>query len=254
VAALVRILIVTSMAQLLLFDIDGTLILTGRAGVRALNHAFNEVFGLSDALTDIPLAGRTDRAIIAEALSRHAPRHEPDEAWLFAFRDRYLERLAVELDVDHPAKRVLPGIEPLLDALEGRPDVHVALLTGNFALGAEAKLRYFDLWRRFPWGAFGDSSVDRDELLPVALARAHEAGIRGLTPVDVVVIGDTPHDVACAHNNGARALAVATGPFAEAALEATGADVVLPDLADTRVVLSALESLAVRRYPSTHVR
>ena len=233
------------MPQLILFDIDGTLILTGRAGVRAMNHAFRETLSIGEALADIPLAGRTDRAIIAEALARFAPAHEADEAWVVAFRDRYLDRLRVELDVDHPGKRVLPGIGPLLDALETVPDTHVALLTGNFARGAEVKLGYFDLWRRFKWGAYGDATTDRNALLPVAMQRAREAGLMGLTPADVVVIGDTPHDVACAHSGGARAVAVATGPFSEAALADTGAEVVLPDLADTRGVLDALARLAV---------
>lgn len=235
------------MPQVLLFDIDGTLILTGRAGVRALNWAFHEAFGVEDILEGVSLAGRTDRAIIAEALARHAPGHEADDAWWLAFRDRYLERLAAELDVAHPNKRVLPGIEPLLDALDERDDLHVALLTGNFALGAEMKLRYFDLWHRFAWGAYGDSAVERNDLLPVALARAREAGMNDLNPMDVVVIGDTPNDVACAHSGGARAVAVATGPYGESALEQSGADVVMPNLADTRAVLSVLESLAVRR-------
>lgn len=235
------------MPQLLLFDIDGTLILTGRAGVRAMNYAFQETLAIADALADIPLAGRTDRAIIAEALARFAPSHEADEAWVASFRDRYLERLRVELDVDHPNKRVLPGIASLLDALDDIPDTHVALLTGNFVRGAEVKLGYFDLWRRFSWGAYGDATTNRNELLPVAMQRAHEAGLTGVTAADVVVIGDTPHDVTCAHVNGARAVAVATGPYSEVALLETDAEVVLPDLADTRQVLDVLARLAERR-------
>lgn len=234
------------MTQLLLFDIDGTLILTGRAGVRAMNQAFRETFGIDDALDGVPLAGRTDRGIITEVMARLAPGHEADEAWWAGFRDRYLDRLAAELGSDHPGKRVLPGIEPLLDSLEGRPGARVALLTGNFALGAEVKLRHFALWHRFAWGAYGDGAVDRNDLLPVAMSLARENGMSELSASDVVVIGDTPHDVACAHNGGARAVAVATGPYSEAALAATGADVVLPDLSDTRGVLSMLESLAAR--------
>ena len=234
------------MPQLLLFDIDGTLILTGRAGVRAMNRTFREALGIDDVLAGIPLAGRTDRSILSEVLARFAPTHPADDAWLLAFRDRYLELLTEELGSDHPGKRVLPGIEPLLDALDDRPDVHVALLTGNFALGAEVKLRHFGLWSRFPWGAYGDAAVNRNDLLPVAFERARENGLGGLSAADVVVIGDTPHDVACAHHGGARAVAVATGPYSEAALEATGADVVVPDLSDTQAVLSAIESLTAR--------
>lgn len=236
------------MPQVLLFDIDGTLIHTGRAGVRALEHVMHDEFGVADALAGISLAGRTDRAIILEVLARVAPSHEATDEWLVTFRDRYLERLSAELASDHPGKRVLPGVFDLLDALDGRgADACIALLTGNFALGAEAKLRHFDLWRRFAWGAYGDAAVNRNDLLPTALAQARAAGLTDVRPADVVVIGDTPHDVACAHSGGARAVAVATGPYDTAALAATGADVVMQDLGNTAAVLAALDAFAAQR-------
>lgn len=245
-AALVR--LVTSVPQVLLFDIDGTLIHTGRAGVRALEHVMHDEFGVGDALEGIPLAGRTDRAIILEVLGRVAPSHEATDEWLLTFRDRYLERLSSELASDQPGKRVLLGVFELLDALDARGDgACIALLTGNFALGAQAKLRHFDLWHRFAWGAYGDAAVNRNDLLPTAMAQARAAGLADVTPADVVVIGDTPHDVACARSGGACAVAVATGPYDTAALTATGADVVLQDLGNTRAVLAALDAFTAQR-------
>ncbi len=110
--------------------------------------------------------------------------------------------------------------------------MHVGLLTGNFEPGARIKLGHFDLWRRFRFGAFGDDHLDRRALVPVAIARAREAGVPAVADGRVVVIGDTPLDVDCARAHGARAVAVATGPFNRAALEATGADVVVNTLVE----------------------
>src|SRR5207249_4734188 len=131
------------------------------------------------------------------------------------------------------------GIRPLLDTLAADESCYLALLTGNFESAARAKLEYFDLWRYFPCGAFGDTTPERNSLLPKALARIHEIDGRRRAPTDVVVIGDTPLDVACAAAGGARSIAVATGGYDMEALTRAGADVVFNDLADTRAVLAA---------------
>jgi phosphoglycolate phosphatase-like HAD superfamily hydrolase len=221
------------MSKLLLFDIDGTLILTGGAGVRALDRAFHSLFGVHDVMLGVPLAGRTDLAILMDAATRVFPGFEPPPGWLDLFRQHYFTALAEELLVDAPGKGVLPGVRPALDALARVPGMHLALLTGNFRKGAEVKLGYFSLWDEFAFGAFGDESVDRNSLLPIALEHARERGIGPLAPRDVFVIGDTPYDVACALSGGAVAVGVTTGPYDRAALEGAGADVVLPDLSDT---------------------
>jgi phosphoglycolate phosphatase-like HAD superfamily hydrolase len=132
---------------------------------------------------------------------------------------------------------VLPGVTAALDAMDQEPSIVVALLTGNFERGAAIKLGHFGLWQRFRFGAFGDEHLDRRDLVPVALARAAEAGI---VPTSVVVIGDTPLDVDCAQHHGAIAVAVATGQHDVASLTATGAHLVLP----------TLESLDVRNLPA----
>jgi phosphoglycolate phosphatase-like HAD superfamily hydrolase len=137
-------------------------------------------------------------------------------------------------------KLVLPGVRELLDALAARDDVSMGLLTGNIAPAARIKLAYFGLWDYFAWGAFGDVHCDRNALFDLALeaARRHDG-----TKVErdrVFVIGDTPHDVACARGGGAVAIAVATGFSSADELRAAGADVVFDDLSDTASVMQRL--------------
>lgn len=230
------------MKTLVLFDIDGTLVLTGRAGVRALDRALADVCGVPHPLEGVAFAGRTDRAIIAHVLQRIGA--GMNEATIDAVRERYCLHLAEEVRRDSPhPKCVLPGVSAALAALgvlEAAGDVSVGLLTGNFMRGAEIKLGHFDLWRRFRFGAFGDSHTDRRDLVPVAIDAAARGGAGTFSPRDVVIIGDTPADVDCAHAHGARAIAVATGPFSVDALGATGAEVVVPDLSDWNAAWGAV--------------
>jgi phosphoglycolate phosphatase len=229
----------TLIDRLLLFDIDGTLVVTGGAGQRAMNRAFHEVFGIPDAFAGIDLAGRTDTSIIGDAFTRQGM--AADELNTARFRGRYLECLQDEVPRPGAGKRVLPGIQPLLEALDPEPRSFLGLLTGNFADAAEVKLAHFDLWRYFKCGAFGEDHGDRNHLVPVALARAQACGLpTHVEPAGVIVIGDTPRDVACAHAHGARCVAVATGEYTADRLRLAGADVVFEDLSDTAAVLEAL--------------
>jgi phosphoglycolate phosphatase len=223
--------------KIILFDIDGTLVLTGGAGVRAMTRAFEELFTVSDAFRGIPMFGRTDAGILFDAAAAHGV--APGE--LARFRGVYLAHLATEVGKPGPRKGIMPGVRPLLDSLSNRSDVYLALLTGNYEDAARLKLEYFDLWRYFRCGAFGDDAPDRNSLLPKALDRIRECGGPDVGPADVVVIGDTPLDVTCAAAAGARSIAVATGSYDVDALRSTGADVVLTDLSDEADVLRALQ-------------
>ena len=226
------------MRTLLLFDIDGTLILSGRAGLRALNCAFEEIAGVADGFRGMDAAGRTDGYLIEEAAKR-AGIEMPVEMRR-ALESRYYECLAHEIQFPGEGrKQVMPGVRPLIDTLRQRDDTVLALLTGNFRASARIKLEYFDLWKPFQFGAFADDATDRNLLVPIALQRAREAG-HDPREESVIVIGDTPLDVACAQAGGVRALGVATGSHTVDELREAGAYDVFEDLSDTSRVLSAL--------------
>lgn len=217
-------------ATLVLFDIDGTLLLSGGAGRRALNRAFQELFTVPDAFNGIPVAGRTDTTIFAEALGRVAI--DADTATHERFYTRYYEFLEVEIQHPGPRKGLMPGVRQLLERLKARADVSSAIVTGNFRRAARIKLDHFNLWHYFVCGAFGDDAPERDYLVPIAVERAKASGVHVELVHQVVVVGDTPLDVKCAAAVGARSVAVATGSFDEKALAASGADNVLADLSD----------------------
>ena len=227
------------MRKLVLFDIDGTLVLTGGAGLRAMNQAVEATLGHADVLNGIPLAGRTDWSILVDAVGKAG--REIDDELLRTLRDRYVANLAVE--IQHPGKgikAVMPGVRELLDELAVRDDVFVGLLTGNFEEGAKIKLGHFDLWRYFTCGAFGGDAADRNALVPFAVERAQQCGLPRIATTDVLVVGDTPHDVACAHAAGAIPVAVATGGYTVDQLRASGSDIVFQDLSDTHAFLQLL--------------
>jgi phosphoglycolate phosphatase len=208
---------------LLLFDIDGTLITTGGAGYRAMKRAVAHTLGDQRSLDGIPVAGRTDSIILRDAM---AVLGQP--ALTLDVRDRirdvYCEFLREEIELVGGGPGVLPG-------------VHVALLTGNFSQSAQIKLGYFDLWRFFAWGAYGEDAVDRNDLLPVALERYRARTGQAIDASAVVIIGDTPNDVAVARAGGTRSVCVTTGQYDRDALIAAGADVVFHDFSDVDEVL-----------------
>jgi len=209
-----------------------------------MSLAFEELFAVRDAFQGIPMAGRTDTWILADAASAHGISH--DSHGLSRFPEVYIRHLIKELEKPGARKGVMPGVRDLLDALSGRDDVYLALLTGNYEAGARIKLEYFDLWRYFPCGAFGDEAPNRNGLVPKAVARVAECGGPSFSAADAVVIGDTPLDVACAAICGARSIAVATGSHTVEELREAGADVALQDLGDTDQVLRVIADLGLR--------
>ena len=222
--------------KLLLFDIDGTLLLTGRAGEHALRAAFRERFGVEDDLSSISFAGSTDGAIARQMFAPHdIPPTAENIADLF---DGYVHHLALELP--RREGKVLPGIVELLEALHGREDCVLGLLTGNIEKGAELKLSHYGVWDFFEFGAFADDHVDRNKLGPVAHSRAAERHGISFEPEDVFVLGDTPRDIDCARAAGFVAVAIATGSCGKDELAAHGPDFLFGDLSDTRAVLATL--------------
>lgn len=225
-------------SRILLFDIDGTLLLSGRAGYRALTRTFEELFGVPRGFDGIPVAGRTDELILTAAAER--ARVTLDAPTRARFHRRYCELFAGEIHFPGPRKGLMPGVARLLETLARVDAVRCGLVTGNFAEPARIKLEHFGLRRYFGFGAYGDDAPVRDALVPIAVERARRARVEVRRPDDVVVIGDTPLDVRCAAAAGARSVAVATGSYDEAALRESGADAVLSDFSDAETAADVL--------------
>lgn len=224
--------------RLILFDIDGTLIDSGGAGVRSLDLAFEKVFSVPDAFHGISMAGKTDTQIIKESLRKHGL---PENGNFSAIIEAYLAHLRHE--ILNEGKHVKPGIYEILDQLLTMEEVGLGLLTGNLEQGARIKLEPFDLNRYFPSGAFGSDDEDRNRLLPVAVERFREMFNEKIEARQSLVIGDTPRDVECAHIFGAACIGVATGPYSAEDLVRAGADHVFEDLSNGPDVLRTIRSL-----------
>lgn len=231
--------------RLVLFDIDGTLLLTDGAGRRAIHRALLEEAGTAGPIDAYRFDGKTDPQIVRDLLSL-AGRGEVAAALVEAVCERYVAHLEVELQRPEQRTRLMAGVRELLDALnlvEREGQVVVGLLTGNIARGAELKLASAGLDpSRFVVGAYGSDAAHRPDLPAIARDRAEALVRRRIPGEDVVVIGDTPADVACARPIGARTVAVATGSYDVPALRAAGADHAFPDFEATQAVLDAILS------------
>jgi phosphoglycolate phosphatase len=225
--------------RLVLWDIDGTLVDSAKLGRDAFIEAFEEVTG-SPPATLVPFAGRTDLEIALDLL----------ESAGVALQDGLLERFGDALQRAMTARtedlrdrgRALPGAAEALARLAREPGVLQSLLTGNIEPNAEVKLGAFGLDRHleFEIGGYGSDHRERPELVAIARTKAERKHGLEIAAGDVVVVGDTPLDVAAAKQGGAVAIGVATGPYDEAALAESGADAVLSDLRDQEALMAAV--------------
>ena len=226
--------------HLLLFDIDGTLLVSGGAGEGALCDAMKARFGIEEDLAGVTLAGATDALIARQLLEKHHLAISPEN--VTSLLDGYLHELQGRLP-RHDG-RLLPGIVSLLDRLKAREDCVVALLTGNLVRGAELKLSHYGVWDYFEFGAFADDHHDRNALGGFAQSRAREKHGQEFSPESISVIGDTPRDIECGRAIGARTVAIATGTYSRDELAAHSPDLLFDDLSDTEVVIEALLKVA----------
>jgi phosphoglycolate phosphatase-like HAD superfamily hydrolase len=225
--------------KLVLFDVDGTLITSRGAGRRAMRTALERVFGDPGAIDEYDLSGRTDTRIVHDVMGARGWEPARVKERLDDFFEAYTAGLAAEIgDGRHVA--TLPGVSTLVESLAGSDEALVGLVTGNIEPGARIKLWPTGLWPHFRVGAYGSDHMDRRRLPSLAARRAHALVGRAFSPDEVVVIGDTPHDVDCARAFGAVAVAVATGRYSRAELEAERPDHLFDDLADVERVLAAL--------------
>jgi phosphoglycolate phosphatase len=226
--------------KLVLFDIDGTILLTDGAGKRAIHRALIDVFG-GTGPEDHRFDGKTDPQIVRELMRIEGHGDEHIDAHMSPLLDRYVEYLGEELRVGSSGVRVMPGVCDLLDVLDARDDIVMGLLTGNLEAGARAKLSSAGIdHARFRVGAYGSDHETRDELPAVAQRRAREELGISVRGGDVIVIGDTPADIQCGRGIGARAIAVATGHYTIDELRMHGPAAVFEDLSSTHDVVRAI--------------
>jgi phosphoglycolate phosphatase-like HAD superfamily hydrolase len=222
--------------KLVLFDIDQTILHSGGAGEKALTLALRDRLGREASLENIEIAGKTDIWITHRIFEAHGLDAKPES--VSDFLNGYLGHLKTQLGLSDG--RLLPGFPQILERLAVRPNVAVGLLTGNLRRGAELKLRHYGVLDHFSFGAFADDSQERNQLGPFARKRAEEAHGVTFRPEDIYIIGDTPHDIACALAIHAHGVGVATGRYSRAALEAASADYVFDDLSDIDTVINTL--------------
>jgi phosphoglycolate phosphatase-like HAD superfamily hydrolase len=226
------------MDRLILWDVDGTLLSTDGIAAEEMRATMRAVVGPAAPMARTAYAGKTDWQIIRESLPALSP--EVIDERLHEFVAGYVERLTARRDELVARSRVFPGVPAALEALSAA--ARQAPLTGNVAAIARLKLECVGLLHMLDAeaGAYGDDHHHRPELVPVAAARAEARYGRPFGGRQIVVVGDTPFDIACGKLNGARTVAVATGPFSAEELQSHGPDAVLPDLADTDRVVAAV--------------
>ena len=214
--------------KLLLFDIDGTLLRTNGTGRRLFEEVLTELCQRTISTAQVSFSGRTDPFILQETLEKAGL--PPDEI-------QQLIPLALNLYIDRASYtpddvQVLPGVRPLLDRLSHDPGVQLALLTGNLQHTAYLKLRSVALANYFPFGAFGSDHADRSQLPPIAVDRARQYNGHEVKGHDIIVIGDSIHDIHCGRGVGAFSVGVASGLTSFETLAAQNPDMLLHDLVD----------------------
>ena len=230
--------------RLILFDIDGTLLWTDGAGRRAIRRALIDEMGTAGPIDKYRFDGKTDPQIVRELLTLAGHPEAEAEERIAAVCRRYVGHLTAELKQPPQNMRLLPGVRELLAALEPHETAGralVGLLTGNLEGGAALKLVAVGLDpARFAVGAYGSDSARRPDLPAIAADRAARRTGKRFVGADIVIVGDTPDDVACGQPIGARTVAVATGFFDVNQLRVAGAAHVFENLTDTGAVTDAL--------------
>lgn len=222
--------------HLVLFDIDGTLVHCGATPRRVFKQALLEVFGAAGPMDGWIFDGKTDPQIVQELMAEAGVTCSGEMA------DKALNRYAASLQAELPQatdKTIYPGVRELLEEL-GKHPVLLGLLTGNIKPGAKAKLESLDLWKYFSFGAFADDSAIRKELADIAVQMAFELSGQKFTGKQIVVVGDTEHDIQCGRHLGVKTVGVGTGRSCAKVLLGHGAEMVFDDFSDYGKVVRAI--------------
>ena len=224
--------------KIFLFDIDGTLLKGMGTGTKALEQAFFEIYGWSDAVKTITSYGLTDR-IIFDSIVTEKERFDlvGDKKALDEVFSRYTELLDLYLELDKKAI-LLKGAVELVEKLHARHDCYLGLLTGNIEEGARIKLEHFGIWQYFTFGAYGDESDTRSGLFSVAKKKFDHLYAADSIKENYLVIGDTPRDVQVGTDNGVKSVGVCTGAYESSDLE--GATLIYNDFSDYETVYENL--------------
>lgn len=225
---------------LLLFDIDGTLLLSGGAGNRALNRSIEQITGQCEGMTDVIPDGKTDYLIIEEAFRLNCSHLGLGEKEIRAVLEIYPRIMAEEVAASEKF-RLMPGVPDILDACQTRGDCLLGVATGNLEEGARIKLSRGNLLEYFLFGGYGSDAIDRTEIVRKAIERGCAHAGKEVPPDSIFVIGDTPHDIFCARKLGVRSIGVAAARFNEHELREAQPDWVLPDLTDPARFFACLE-------------
>ena len=223
-----------------MFDIDGTLLLSGGAGCRALEQAIEGITGKSGGMNDVLPDGKTDYLIVEEAFRVNFP--EMNLGWR-EIEDtlcKYLTLLPKEISASK-GFRLMPGVPDLLDACRERPQTLLGIATGNLEKGAEIKLRHAGLWEYFSFGGYGSDAIERVDLVRVAVQRAQTIAGGSIPLQQIYVIGDTPYDILCAQGAGVRSIGVGAAHFSCRELATYHPDFLLENLSDISGFLECLK-------------
>ena len=229
---------------LLLFDIDGTLLLSDGVGRRTIREALSQIVGRPVSSDTVSFSGRTDPAIMRDVLLESGCPADEAEDLLQTCLDTFARIFQERIEPRHMT--VLPGVHDVLDTVAQRFGKPLGLVTGNLEVTAFAKLRAAGLDGYFSFGAYGSDHEDRNLLPAVAMDRARKHGHDPVRTEQTVIIGDTEHDIGCSRHAGISVVAVATGKIPLDTLRQHGPDLLLPDLADPSGLFRFLDDVAAR--------
>ena len=210
----------------LLFDIDGTLVNTGGAGLKAMESTVKNILGNEDLLIGYSFAGKTDAQIMNDMI-RKSGLDDKLESMSKLFEQTYIEKLKTNLK-NSDNFRIYPNVNELLDYYQKNEGFELALLTGNFETGAKLKLEHAGLWKYFKWGVFGNLSEDRVHLAKDALETITEKE-KKVNTKNIFIVGDTTNDIRCGKAINATTIAFTSGFETEEKLRTCSPDFMVSD-------------------------